>query len=193
MAKTNTTGHEFNVKAKCVINATGPFTDSLRLMDDRNVKKICQPSLGVHITLPSYYSPRSMGMLDPATSDGRVIFFLPWEGVSIAGTTDTPCDVTHMPAPTRADIEFIMQEVGKYLDPKVHPVSSDVLSAWAGIRPLVLNPGKKDTASLARNHVIEVSDNNLVTVAGGKWTTYREMAEVGWLVLSNRKEVYDNI
>ncbi|KAH7968929.1 glycerol-3-phosphate dehydrogenase, mitochondrial [Rhipicephalus sanguineus] len=174
------TGEEFNVRAKCVVNATGPFTDNIRRMDDPNCKPICQPSSGVHIILPDYYSPDNMGLLDPDTSDGRVIFFLPWENTTIAGTTDRPCPVTHNPAPTEDDIMFILSEVRHYLNQDVVVRRGDVLSAWAGIRPLVVDlnksvPGK--TEAIARNHIIYVSDSNLVTIAGGKWTTYRVMAE----------------
>lgn len=113
------TGKEIKVRAKCIINATGPFTDSIRKMDDQTNKDICAPSMGVHITLPDYYSPEQMGLLDPNTSDGRVIFFLPWEGRTIAGTTDTPCPVTHTPSPTEDDIQFILREVKNYLSPDV--------------------------------------------------------------------------
>ncbi|KAG0422319.1 hypothetical protein HPB47_001843 [Ixodes persulcatus] len=174
------TGDEFEVKAKCVVNATGPFTDTIRKMDDPNAKPICQPSSGVHIVLPDYYSPDHMGLLDPDTSDGRVIFFLPWENTTIAGTTDRPCPVTHYPAPTEDDILFILNEVRHYLNQDVVVRRGDVLSAWAGIRPLVVDlnrtkPGK--TEAIARNHIIYISDSNLVTIAGGKWTTYRVMAE----------------
>uniref|UniRef100_A0A8U8C697 Glycerol-3-phosphate dehydrogenase, mitochondrial n=1 Tax=Geospiza parvula TaxID=87175 RepID=A0A8U8C697_GEOPR len=149
------TGKEFDVRAKCVINATGPFTDSVRKMDDQEVPNICQPSAGVHIVMPGYYSPDNMGLLDPDTSDGRVIFFLPWEKMTIAGTTD---------------------KVRNYLGPDVEVRRGDVLAAWSGIRPLVTNPDSKDTQSLSRNHVVTVSDSGLITIAGGKWTTYRAMA-----------------
>lgn len=171
------TGKTWSIPTKCVINATGPFTDSIRKMDDPNVKIICSPSSGVHITLPGYYSPEQMGLLDPATSDGRVIFFLPWQKHTIAGTTDLPCEVTHNPKPTEDEIMFILEEVKNYLNPDVEVRRGDVLSAWSGIRPLVSDPNKPDTQSLARNHIVHVSDSNLVTIAGGKWTTYRSMAE----------------
>uniref|UniRef100_A0A8D8U3P6 Glycerol-3-phosphate dehydrogenase n=1 Tax=Cacopsylla melanoneura TaxID=428564 RepID=A0A8D8U3P6_9HEMI len=173
------TGKEFDVKAKSVINATGPFTDSIRRMDDQKVPKICAPSSGVHIVLPGYYSPDQMGLLDPATSDGRVIFFLPWLKHTIAGTTDLPCDVTHHPKPTEDEIMFILQEVKNYLNPDVEVRRGDVLSAWSGIRPLVSDPNKAakgDTQAIARNHIVHVSPSNMVTIAGGKWTTYRSMA-----------------
>ncbi|XP_043549723.1 glycerol-3-phosphate dehydrogenase, mitochondrial isoform X1 [Chiloscyllium plagiosum] len=171
------TGELFDVKAKCVINATGPFTDSLRKMDDENVEKICQPSSGVHIVLPGYYSPEAMGLLDPATSDGRVIFFLPWEKVVIAGTTDTPTEITSKPIPHEEEINFILREIRNYLSPDVEVRRGDVLAAWSGIRPLVSDPNSKNTQSISRNHVVTVTDSRLVTIAGGKWTTYRKMAE----------------
>lgn len=171
------TGHEFNVRAKCVINATGPFTDSVRKMDDEDVVPICQPSAGVHIVMPGYYSPENMGLLDPATSDGRVIFFLPWEKMTIAGTTDSPTDVTHHPIPSEDDINFILNEVRNYLSCDVEVRRGDVLAAWSGIRPLVTDPKSANTQSISRNHVVEVSDSGLITIAGGKWTTYRSMAE----------------
>ncbi|XP_006636493.1 glycerol-3-phosphate dehydrogenase, mitochondrial isoform X1 [Lepisosteus oculatus] len=171
------TGQEFDVRAKCVINATGPFTDTLRKMDDPKNSNICQPSAGVHIVIPGYYSPDHMGLLDPATSDGRVIFFLPWEKMTIAGTTDTPTDVTAHPIPTEEDINFILTEVRNYLSPDVEVRRGDVLAAWSGIRPLVTDPNSKDTQSICRNHIVNISDSGLVTIAGGKWTTYRAMAE----------------
>ncbi|XP_048835705.1 glycerol-3-phosphate dehydrogenase, mitochondrial-like isoform X1 [Brienomyrus brachyistius] len=171
------TGQEFDVRAKCVINATGPFTDSLRKMDDQSTHNICQPSAGVHIVIPGYYCPESMGLLDPATSDGRVIFFLPWEKMTIAGTTDTPTEVTAHPVPVEEDINFILREIRSYLSPDVEVRRGDVLAAWSGIRPLVTDPSSKDTQSICRNHIVNISESGLVTIAGGKWTTYRSMAE----------------
>ncbi|XP_054639026.1 glycerol-3-phosphate dehydrogenase, mitochondrial isoform X2 [Dunckerocampus dactyliophorus] len=171
------TGEEFDVKAKCVINATGPFTDSVRKMDNQESANICQPSAGVHIVIPGYYSPDNMGLLDPATSDGRVIFFLPWEKMTIAGTTDTPTSVTAHPIPGEDDINFILSEVRNYLSPDVEVRRGDVLAAWSGIRPLVTDPNSKDTQSICRNHIVSLSNSGLVTIAGGKWTTYRSMAE----------------
>ncbi|KAK2708708.1 glycerol-3-phosphate dehydrogenase, mitochondrial-like [Artemia franciscana] len=170
-------GKEWDVKAKCIINATGPFTDTIRKLDNQTVMDICAPSAGAHIVLPGYYSPQKMGLLDPATSDGRVIFFLPWEGMTIAGTTDSPCEVTYSPAPTEKDIQFILNEVKNYLSSDIEVRRGDVLSAWSGIRPLVSDPNKPDTQSLARNHIVHISPSKLITIAGGKWTTYRSMAQ----------------
>lgn len=170
------TGEEWNCGAKCIINATGPHTDSIRKMDDPEVREICAASSGTHIVLPGYYSPEKMGLLDPATSDGRVIFFLPWQKHTIAGTTDIPCKVTHHPKPEEEEIVFILSEIKNYLSPDVEVRRGDVLSAWSGIRPLISDPNKPDTQSLARNHIVHVSKSKMVTIAGGKWTTYRSMA-----------------
>ncbi|KAI6223822.1 Glycerol-3-phosphate dehydrogenase [Aphelenchoides fujianensis] len=171
------TGQEWDVRARSVVNATGPFTDSIRLMADPDVKPICVPSAGVHIVLPGYYAPSGFGLLDPATSDGRVIFFLPWQKMCIAGTTDASSELTFTPSPKNADIEFILKEVRNYLSPDLSIRRGDVMSAWSGLRPLVRDPNKADTKSLARNHIIEVGKSQLITIAGGKWTTYRHMAE----------------
>ncbi|PIL22688.1 hypothetical protein GSI_15381 [Ganoderma sinense ZZ0214-1] len=171
------TGKEWDVKAKGIINATGPFSDSLLTMDNPAHKPIVQPSAGTHITLPNYYSPRTMGLLDPATSDGRVIFFLPWQGNTIAGTTDTPAEVSAHPRAQEDEIRWILEEVRRYLSPDIKVRRGDVLSAWAGLRPLVRNPNAASTEGLVRNHMIHVSESGLLTIAGGKWTTYRAMAE----------------
>lgn len=175
--KDRLTGEEWDVQCKGVINATGPFSDGLRKLDEPTVKEIVAPSSGVHITLPNYYGPKGMGLLDPATSDGRVIFFLPWQGNVIAGTTDSPTDVDQHPIPKEEEIQWILDEVRRYLSPDIKVRRGDVLSAWSGIRPLVRDPAAKNTESLVRNHMINVSEGGLLTIAGGKWTTYRAMAE----------------
>lgn len=175
--KDEMTGEEFEIKAKGVINATGPFCDAIRKMDEPGCKNIIAPSSGTHIVLPHYFSPTHMGLIDPATSDGRVIFFLPWESNTVAGTTDAPTDITYEPKPTDEEIDFILNEVSHYLHPSIQVRRGDVLSAWTGIRPLVRNPNASNTAELVRSHLVYASPSNLLTVAGGKWTTYREMAE----------------
>uniref|UniRef100_A0A5S6Q981 glycerol-3-phosphate dehydrogenase n=1 Tax=Trichuris muris TaxID=70415 RepID=A0A5S6Q981_TRIMR len=177
IAKDRLTGKEMHIRAKCVVNATGAFCDKIRVMDDPEAPLLVVPSQGVHIILPAYYSPSKSGLLDPSTSDGRVIFFLPWLNMTMAGTTDSPCEITDSPAPAEKDVEFILNEIRHYLVPDVSIRRGDVMSAWAGLRPLVRDPKKSDTASLARNHIIVVSDSKLITIAGGKWTTYRHMAE----------------
>ena len=168
---------EFPIKAKGIINATGPFTDSIRKLDDSCVSSIVAPSSGVHVILPGYYSPANMGLIDPKTSDGRVIFFLPWQGNTIAGTTDAPCDITPNPIAGDEEIDWILSEIRRYLAPDVNVRRGDVLAAWSGIRPLVRDPKAQNTENLVRNHLITVSDSGLLTCAGGKWTTYRQMAE----------------
>ncbi|KAF7359183.1 Glycerol-3-phosphate dehydrogenase [Mycena sanguinolenta] len=175
--KDNMTGEEFDVRAKGVINATGPFSDALLTLDNPAHKPIVQASAGIHITLPNYYSPRKMGLLDPATSDGRVIFFLPWQGNTIAGTTDSAAAVEREPRAQEEEIRWVLEEVRRYLAPDIKVRRGDVLSAWSGLRPLVRNPGAASTEGLVRNHMIHVSESGLLTIAGGKWTTYRAMAE----------------
>ncbi|KAG8527872.1 uncharacterized protein KY384_006788 [Bacidia gigantensis] len=167
----------FSIRAKGIINATGPFTDSIRKLDDAGVNEIVAPSSGVHVILPGYYSPSKMGLIDPSTSDGRVIFFLPWQGNTIAGTTDAPTDITPNPVAGEEEINWILSEIRGYLSPSITVRRGDVLAAWSGIRPLVKDPHSKNTESLVRNHLITTSTSGLITVAGGKWTTYRQMAE----------------
>lgn len=165
------------IAAKAVVNATGPFCDAVRKLDDPKTQSIVAPSSGVHIILPGYYSSKQLGLLDAASSDGRVIFFLPWQGSTIAGTTDQPTSISANPIPSEQDIQFILSEVSHYFRGKIDVRREDVLAAWSGIRPLVHDLAAKNTESLVRNHLITVSESGLVTVAGGKWTTYRQMAQ----------------
>lgn len=146
-------------------------------MDTPGISNIVAPSSGVHIVLPNYFSPRSMGLIDPSTSDGRVIFFLPWEGCTIAGTTDSPSKVTYLPKATDQDVDFIVNEVSDYFNADIKVRRSDILAVWSGIRPLVRDPSAKNTEELVRNHMIHLSESGLLTIAGGKWTTYRSMAQ----------------
>ncbi|KAF2198396.1 DAO-domain-containing protein [Delitschia confertaspora ATCC 74209] len=168
---------EFKIKAKGIINATGPFTDSIRKLDDPKTEEIVAPSSGVHLILPGYFSPSNMGLIDPSTSDGRVIFFLPWQGNTIAGTTDTPTSITRTPTAGEDEIDWILKEIRRYLEPNIEVRRGDVLAAWAGIRPLVRDPKASKTEGLVRNHLVTVSPSGLLTCSGGKWTTYRQMAE----------------
>lgn len=168
---------DITVRAKCVVNCTGPFADSIRKMDEPSFQNIVAPSSGVHVILPGYFSPSNMGLIDPSTSDGRVIFFLPWQGNTIAGTTDEPCPITPNPLPKEEAIEWILNEIRQYISPDINLRRGDVLAAWSGIRPLVKDPASTKTESLVRNHLIDISPSGLLTCAGGKWTTYRQMAE----------------
>lgn len=156
-----------------VINATGPFTDGLRQMDDSQNELIVAPSSGIHITLPDVFGSSKMGMLDPSTSDGRVIFLLPWQGKIIAGTTDAPADLESDPVASEEAISWVLREVNKYMKDEVQLSRDDVLSAWSGLRPLVRDPSAPNTQEVVRNHMINISSSGLITIAGGKWTTYR--------------------
>mmetsp|Transcript_15136 Transcript_15136/g.30738 ORF Transcript_15136/g.30738 Transcript_15136/m.30738 type:complete len:626 (-) Transcript_15136:3382-5259(-) len=173
----NLTGKTFPVRARVVINATGPFTDSIRQSDDENARKMIVPSAGVHITLPEYYSAEGMGLIVPKTKDGRVIFMLPWLGSTIAGTTDSSTEITDLPKATEAEVGFILDALSDYLNVDVR--RKDVKSAWCGIRPLAINPdaNESDTQNILREHSVHVSPSGLVTITGGKWTTYRRMAK----------------
>lgn len=177
VAERNGKSVEFTIRAKGIINATGPFTDSIRKFDDQKVEEIVAPSSGVHVILPGYFSPSNMGLIDPSTSDGRVIFFLPWLGNTIAGTTDSPTKITQNPIAGEEEIKWILSEIQNYLAPEINVRRGDVLAAWSGIRPLVRDPKAKNTEGLVRNHLITTSDSGLLTISGGKWTTYRQMAE----------------
>ncbi|KAF4551818.1 Glycerol-3-phosphate dehydrogenase-like protein 2 [Elsinoe fawcettii] len=168
---------EFKIRAKGIINATGPYCDAVRKLDDQTVPEIVAPSSGVHVILPGYYSPSNMGLIDPKTSDGRVIFFLPWQGNTIAGTTDAPCNIAQNPIAGEEEINWILSEVKNYLQPDITVRRGDVLAAWSGIRPLVRDPKKSKSEGLVRNHLVTTSPSGLLTISGGKWTTYRQMAE----------------
>lgn len=172
------TGKEFTVRAKGVINATGCFGDAVRKMDNPNAIPLIQGAAGVHIILPDHFSPDNMGLIVPKTSDGRVLFFLPWEGMTICGTTDSPADITMNPAAGADDVKFIVEESNRYLNREIR--KTDIKAAWSGIRPLIKDPAKlgaSGTAQLSRKHVVEVSDSGMVSILGGKWTTYRRMAQ----------------
>ncbi|KAK5050517.1 hypothetical protein LTR84_003798 [Exophiala bonariae] len=175
--KNGDASEDFTIKAKGVINATGPFADAIQQMDEPGQREIVAPSLGVHVVLPGYLSPQNMGLIDPSTSDGRVIFFLPWQGNTIAGTTDAPCSISQNPVAGEKDIQWILDEIRTYLTPDIEVQRSDILAAWSGIRPLMRDPHSKNTESLVRSHLVTVSKSGLLTCAGGKWTTYRQMAE----------------
>lgn len=169
------TNREVEVYAKAVVNATGPFADEIRGMSCQDCSKMIMPSSGVHVTLPDYYSPEHVGMIVPKTKDGRVVFMLPWLDQTIAGTTDASTEVTMRPQPSEEEVQFILDAIADYLTVKVR--RSDVLAAWSGIRPLALDPDAANTAEALRDHIVTVDASGLITVTGGKWTTYRLMAE----------------
>jgi len=169
------TGESWPVYARVVVNATGPFTDNMRQMDDPEARPMLKASSGIHILLDKRFTPPDTGLLIPKTEDGRVLFVLPWEGHALVGTTDEPAEITEHPRPSREDVAYLLRHLNRYFD--IHVSESDIKAAWSGLRPLIFDPKASDTARLTRDHVIEQSPSGLVTIAGGKWTTYRKMAQ----------------
>jgi glycerol-3-phosphate dehydrogenase len=168
------TGQTGRLHARAVINATGPFADAVRRMDDPDVTPMLTASSGIHIVLDERFSPPDTGLLIPETEDGRVLFLLPWLGQTLVGTTDNAARIEPHPQATEDDIEYVLRHIRQYFSLPVE--RSDVKAAWSGLRPLVSDPNASDTAGLSRDHVIHISDSGLLTIAGGKWTTYRKMA-----------------
>lgn len=167
---------EFNLRAKVVINATGIFTDSVRRMDDAEASGMMMTSQGAHIVLGSSFLPGESAIMIPKTDDGRILFAIPWQGRTVIGTTDTSLPEPSLePRALPDEIEFLVEHAARYLTKD--PTESDVLSVYAGLRPLVKAGDGKDTSKLSRNHRIVVSDSGLVTITGGKWTTCRKMGE----------------
>lgn len=176
LAKDAETGEEFEIRANGVINATGVFTDSILKMDDQDAAGLIAPSQGVHLVLDSSFLPGKSAIMVPHTADGRVLFATPWHDKVIVGTTDTPVENIDLePRPMEEEIEFLLSHAAKYLTKD--PSASDVLSIFAGLRPLVSAKDSESTAALSRDHTIYISRSGLVTITGGKWTTYRKMAE----------------
>ncbi len=179
-------GAPFEVRAACVINATGVWVDALRDHDAQAtgapgapaLPPLVAPSQGLHLVVDRGFLPGQAALMVPRTADGRVLFAVPWLGKVILGTTDTPRqDLAREPLPFREEVDFILRESARYLSRA--PRRSDVTSAWVGLRPLVRPPTDSGQATqrLSREHTVLVSPSGLVTVTGGKWTTYRAMAE----------------
>ena len=175
-------GQSYTVRAKCVVNATGPWVDLFRQQDaeaqGKPVKPMVAPSQGVHVVVDRDFLPTDHALLVPKTADGRVLFAVPWLGKVILGTTDTPRhDLAREPLPFKEELDFILTEAGKYLNRQ--PTLADVRSMWVGLRPLVKpqDDDGENTKKISREHTVMASKTGLVTVTGGKWTTYRAMAE----------------
>jgi len=169
-------GQEHELNARVVVNATGVFSDSVRRMDEADAEPMIAPSQGIHLVLDKSFLPGDSAVMVPKTDDGRVLFAIPWHGRVLIGTTDTPVSEAQLePRPLPEEIEFLLTHAARYLtkDPK----PGDVLSAFAGLRPLRKMGEMKDTASLPRDHSVSISKSGLVSISGGKWTTYRKMAE----------------
>ena len=184
-AKDFFSGKEYEVKSKVVINATGIFTDIVLNMDNPEHENIIAPSQGIHLVVDREFLPGDTAIMIPRTDDGRVLFAVPWHNKIVLGTTDTPVEIQNPvepqnfaallePIPLQEEIEFILKHIGRYLSKD--PQLSDVRSMFAGLRPLVKSKSKK-SAALSRDHLITIADSGLITITGGKWTTYRKMAE----------------
>ena len=175
-AKDYESNKSYSLKSKVVINATGVFTDSIRTMDDPNCKNIIVSGQGIHIVLDKSFLPGDSAIMVPHTDDGRVLFAIPWHDYVLVGTTDTEVDKFLLePIPIEEEILFLLSHASKYLTKD--PTRKDILSVFAGLRPLVKTGEVENTAAISRDHTLNVSRSGLVTITGGKWTTYRKMAE----------------
>lgn len=170
------TGGTFTAPAKVVVNATGTFTDSVRRLAEPDARQMIAPSQGAHLIFDRSFLPGTNAILVPHTKDGRVMFAIPWHGHTLVGTTDTPMKETTLePVALDEEIDFMLETAGIYLEKK--PTRADILSVFAGIRPLVKSGEGGNTAALARDHTIHIDKSGLLSIAGGKWTTYRNMAQ----------------
>jgi glycerol-3-phosphate dehydrogenase len=176
-AKEMASGDEITMRANLVINATGVFADDIARMDNPESKPAIKPSQGVHIVLDKSFLQSNSAIMIPKTDDGRVLFAIPWYDEVVVGTTDTPLDsISLEPVALEKEIIFILQTAGKYLVKP--PRREDILCIFAGLRPLAANPGNPaSTKEVSRRHKITLSSSGLLTIIGGKWTTYRRMAE----------------
>ncbi len=169
-------GETFEVLARVVINATGPFSDAIRRLDDPGARPIIAPSQGVHLVLDRSFLPGDAAIMVPQTDDGRVLFAIPWHDSVLVGTTDTPISEPVLePQAQDEEVQFLLTHAARYMTKD--PTREDVRSVFVGIRPLARTGDGEDTAALSREHTMLVSESGLLTIAGGKWTTYRRMAE----------------
>jgi glycerol-3-phosphate dehydrogenase len=177
VARDRETGRELEVRARVVVNATGVFADAVRRMDSAEAAPTIAPSQGIHLVLPERFLPGSNALMVPRTDDGRVLFIIPWQGRAVVGTTDTPvAEVSEEPRPLEEEVGFLLEHAARYL--AADPRREDVLATFAGLRPLV-RAGREQgaTKALSRDHTVLVSESGLLSVVGGKWTTYRKMGE----------------
>ncbi len=176
LARDMETGKEHELHARVVVNATGVFTDQVLRMENPEAKPIIAPSQGVHLILDKEFLPGESAIMVPQTADGRVLFAVPWHDKVVVGTTDTPVDdVSLEPRPLEEEIKFILDHAAIYMSKD--PTREDVKSVFAGLRPLVKTGEGDSTAAISRDHYLVISESGLVTITGGKWTTYRKMAE----------------
>tara|TARA_B100000575_G_scaffold289551_1_gene291519 strand:- start:1926 stop:3473 length:1548 start_codon:yes stop_codon:yes gene_type:complete len=167
---------KYKVAGKVIINATGVFAEEIIRMDQPKIEKMIQPSQGVHIVLNRKFLKGKHAILIPQTSDGRVLFAVPWKNYVVVGTTDTQVkNASDEPKPLKEEIDFILKNAGKYMS--IKPKKNDIRSVFAGLRPLAATSDKKSTKEVSRSHKIDISPSGLISVLGGKWTTYRKIAE----------------
>jgi glycerol-3-phosphate dehydrogenase len=166
---------DYELRSKVVINATGVFTNSIMKLDDAHIHDFVRPSQGIHLVIDEYFFKGLNAMMIPKTSDGRVLFAVPWHGKIILGTTDTPLEkISIEPKPLEEEINFIITHFNKYC---IIPIErKDILSIYVGLRPLIKHDGIK-SSKISRAHALKVSNSGLISITGGKWTTYRQMAE----------------
>ena len=172
------TGEPYTVEAKVIVNATGIFTDEVRRLAEPQAETMISPSQGIHLVFEKSFLRGGAAIMVPHTSDGRVLFAIPWHGHTVVGTTDTPIDQSsYEPRALEEEIAFVLETAGQYLSRP--PSRADILSIYVGIRPLVKAPGANagKTSALSRDHTIHIDDSGLLSIVGGKWTTYRHMAE----------------
>ncbi len=176
IARDKEKGEDLPIAARIVVNATGVFTDEIRRMAEPKAEPLMVTSQGIHLVFDRSFLKGDTALMVPRTSDGRVLFVIPWHGHAVAGTTDTPVDAPSLePKALDEEIDFILDTAGRYLSRP--PTRADVLAVYVGLRPLVKSDGEGKTSSLSRDHVIHVDASGLLTITGGKWTTYRHMAE----------------
>ena len=169
-------GQHWEIPARAVINATGAFCDQVRQLADPAASRLIAPSQGIHLVFDRSFLPGNTAIMVPHTTDGRVMFAIPWHDHTLVGTTDVSIEVAPLePRATDQEIDFILDTAGRYLERA--PTRADILSVFAGIRPLVRAGHGANTASLSREHTIHIDNSGLLTLTGGKWTTYRNMAE----------------
>jgi glycerol-3-phosphate dehydrogenase len=169
-------GRELRAAARVVINATGPFADGVRRLADPQAPPLIAPSQGIHLVFDRSFLPGESAIMVPHTKDGRVMFAIPWHGHTVVGTTDTPISEPALePTAQESEIAFVLETAALYLHKP--PTRADVLSVFAGVRPLVRTGDSRITAALSRDHTIHIDSSGMLTTAGGKWTTYRHMAE----------------
>ncbi len=174
-ARDEFSNQDYEIRSRCVINATGVFSDTIMRMDDPFHQPMISPSQGIHLVVDKEFLPGDSAIMIPRTDDGRVLFAVPWHDKIVLGTTDTAINhISSEPIPLATEIEFILSHIGRYLSRD--PSLQDIRSMFAGLRPLIKGKNKK-TAALSRDHAITVSDSGMITINGGKWTTYRKMAE----------------